>query len=213
MKKNYMVIDLEGCQSKGAYQLGYAVYNTKKGIIKSDYFNIKSMLKKYEHSKIQKREDVKNVLKKKTKKQVENTLLDIIEKYKIKTIYTYNYFSDKVTLEKTFSKNFIKKLNKKCQFVDLMVLSVENIVKTQKYIKVHDINNNMVKHKVEVVYTYIIGNEPLIECHNAENDSILECEILKYLIDNKLDKNKEYNSLTHMWNSIRKYIKNEKANF
>lgn len=203
-------MDLEGCYYKGAYQLGYAIYNTHKGVIKSDYYNIKTMLHKYKKSKVLKRQDVKNILKTKTKRQIEIEILDLIERYKIDTIFTYNYFSDKKTLENTFSKDFIKRLNNKCQFVDLMILSVENIVKTKDYINKHEIKRNMVKHGVTVIYTYITDSQPTLQCHNAENDSILECTILKYLLDNKLTKTKIYNSLMHEWNSIRKYIK---ANF
>lgn len=208
--KNVLIVDLEGCKSKGAWQFGYSVYDVENmQVVESNYYNINHIVKKYDNNTtIQKRQKAENNTT--TRKNVQNIVMEIVEKYNIDTVMSYNLFSDIVTMTNTFTKKFMEKLQQQCKFIDLMVLAICNIVKTVDYINYYPISkNNCIKHGVEYVYNYITKTQ-IIESHNAEQDCLLECAILEYLIKYGLKEYKKYNCIFHAWNSISKYIKDNK---
>jgi hypothetical protein len=146
---------------------------------------------------------------------IEYNLLTVIKKHNIKKVFMYNLFADKNTLKHTFSKRFLTQMYSKCEFIDLMTIAVNHIVKTKEYIETphnyrEDAKRKIVpKYSVQTVYEYITQKPIPIETHNSKNDSILEVEILKYLHDRKVleNENNRYKNPNHIMFSISKYVR------
>lgn len=216
MNYKYMVLDVEGDQKKGCYQIGFAIYNAKtKKVLNSNFYNIAEKLSCYSQD-IQDRIDVQNQEHTTNIVTSAMNILEVLEKYKIKRIYTYNLFADKNTISSTFGIGFYEYLSLKYEMVDLMSLTVTHIVKTKKYIKnpnnynVDSKRKDIPKYSVSTVYTYLTDSKPNIPIHNSENDSLLEVVILEWLHHHRrLNRKKEriYNSPQHIMNSIRKYVR------
>lgn len=150
-----------------------------KYLMRSDFYNTKKSL--YDFMILQKKVELKNWLD--ILKDFKNDLKD----YNIKTICAYNVAFDKRAIEKTCEllHGKIPKLNYLC----IWNLATDTIMNNKKY-KKWCIDNNYISDKgnfltnAECCYQYITNNIEFIEEHTALQDSIIESEILKYIMEN-----------------------------
>lgn len=220
MRKNVIVLDVEGMSGKRPYDVGYIIADFKGNIYAERSFaclpcvweNLATTMKtSQETAKQMTHRNIREILETPDKynwvtiADVRNSLIADIVEYNVKEIWAYNCSFDKGAMTRLFADDTLDKLG--IVWLDIWSAIVMTKCLTKKYVRFCKSNGFVTekgncKTSAEVVFAYLTNNTSFEEEHTGLSDCKIEYRIL---LSAKATKKKIDGTLVHPWRLVQKF--------